>query len=136
MHSNSILNFTGNPLICDCIATEMKEMIEGTLEGDFIHLFKLASKEIRCGPKSSEALQNQLLGEVDYADLTCPFPSSYIELDCTDRCSCSLNRKFKETIIDCSNRSMTTFPSNLIFYPFSLLLSLCISMTSSSLYPT
>ena len=59
----------------------------------------------------------RLMSEVEYSDLTCPFPSIILPLNCTDSCSCMLNRKARETIMNCSNRIMTAFPSDLILVP-------------------
>eukprot|EP00090_Calanus_glacialis_P045164 TRINITY_DN8224_c0_g1_i1.p1 TRINITY_DN8224_c0_g1~~TRINITY_DN8224_c0_g1_i1.p1 ORF type:complete len:1130 (+),score=224.17 TRINITY_DN8224_c0_g1_i1:40-3429(+) len=109
------LNLTGNPIICDCIATELKQKIEGNLEGIFRDMFELTSKDLRCAGKSSEETKGLLLSEVK--TLTCPFPSPSMEVNCTDSCSCSLNRELRETIIDCSNKSMATFPMDLVLVP-------------------
>eukprot|EP00092_Neocalanus_flemingeri_P010223 GFUD01011014.1.p1 GENE.GFUD01011014.1~~GFUD01011014.1.p1 ORF type:complete len:847 (+),score=141.65 GFUD01011014.1:252-2792(+) len=113
-YTNFKLDLTGNPLICDCIATELKQKLEGTYEGEFRDMFQLASTDLRCGDKSPAENRGRLLSDIHFADLNCSFPSSYMPLNCTDTCTCSLNREFRETAIDCSNRSMTTFPTDLV----------------------
>lgn len=80
-------------------------------------MFGLTSKDLRCGKKNTPEIRGRLLSELEYSDLICTFPSPYMQLNCTDNCTCSLNRKMRETIIDCSNKNMTTFPTNLILVP-------------------
>jgi len=111
------LNLIGNPLICDCIATELKQKLDGTLEGVFRDMFEVTSKDLKCGEKNSPETKGRLLSELEYSDLTCTFPSPSMQINCTDNCSCRLNRKLRETIIDCSNKSMTTFPTSLVLVP-------------------
>ena len=111
---NFQLNLTGNPLICDCIATELKQKMEGTYEGLFRNMFQLTSTDVRCGDKSSPQTSGWLLIDLPFADLTCPFPSPSIRVNCIDNCRCSLNRYTKETVIDCSNKNMTSLPTDLV----------------------
>jgi len=112
---NFQLNLTGNPLSCDCISTELKQKLDGTYVGMFNEMFSLSSNDLRCGPKSSDHTKGRLLSDLKYEDLTCRFPSALMPgPECTDNCTCILNRYKKEVLIDCSNKSMTTFPTKLV----------------------
>ena len=67
------LDLTGNPLTCDCWATELKQKVEGTLTNSFKHLFTLSSHKLRCAAASNHPdVAGKLVQEVEYRALTCP----------------------------------------------------------------
>ena len=88
------LDLRGNPLTCDCWATELKQKVEGTLTNSFKHRFTLTSHELRCAKATNHpTLAGMLVQKVEYKALTCPFPSNTVpDQDCTDKCRCSLDR--------------------------------------------
>ena len=124
------INLTGNPFICDCMATELKQKIENKLTTVFRDKFELVKSDLECINTDENSLQTsgKLLTNVEYEHLVCPFPSARLPLNCTDRCSCSINRYFRETIIDCSDLGMTEFPSSLVLEP-SLSNTICLDMS-------
>ena len=87
-------SLTGNPLTCDCWATELKQKVEGTLTNSFKHWFTLSSNKLRCAEASNHPdVAGKLVQEGEYRALTCPFPSNTVpDQDCTDQCRCSLDR--------------------------------------------
>ena len=109
--SNYHLNLTGNPLICDCHATELKKMFNGSYSGQFRGMFQLDPKSLYCTDKQKE------LALVEYEELNCDFPSDFAQLACTDNCSCSFNLAARQSRIDCSGRGLTAFPARLPMIP-------------------
>jgi protein toll len=110
------LNLEGNPLICDCAITELKQKLEGNLDRNnlYVDMFTLTSHNLVCGPNSFGKNSGKYLQNVKFDDLLCPFPSASMPYDCTEQCSCFLERFHKETIMNCSNQNLTAFPQNLV----------------------
>ena len=100
------LNIQGNPIVCDCTVTVLKTLIDGTVTGPLKNLAEISPPAVRCGEKSPPRTRRKLLNDpsLDYQDLNCPFPSSIINKACPEPCSCSLNTKYSQTFMDCSNR--------------------------------
>jgi len=108
------LNLTGNPLACDCMATELKQKIEDTLDNEFKDLFTLSSKDLICDPDTNPPMvAGQMLKNVSFDNLLCPFPSTTFNFKCTDSCRCNFNRFHKESLVDCTDLAMSTFPTSL-----------------------
>ena len=100
------LNLLGNPIICDCTVTLLKTLIDGTVTGPLRNLAEISPPAVRCGEKSPFRTRRKFLNDpsLHYQDLNCPFPSSLINKTCPAPCSCSLNTKYSQTFMDCSNR--------------------------------
>ena len=100
-----ILNLTGNPLICDCFITELKEKVDGVLNTSVKKFFALSSNDLRCGSDLNPSLK-----EIDYDDLNCDFPSDLLKVDCPDPCGCSWNKANDQITVDCKEKELTKFP--------------------------
>jgi len=113
---NFKLNLEGNPLICDCFITELKQKLEGKLERSNLYsdMFTLTSHSLLCGQKSFPKNSGKYLQNVKFDDLLCPFPSASMPYDCTGHCSCFLDRFHRETVMNCSSQNLTTFPQTLV----------------------
>ena len=102
------LDIHGNPIRCDCFATELKQGIEGKLSDRYFYLI-------------SDALDCQLgnsLRSIDYRNLNCPLENVFPEQNCGDfGCSCSLNKYYKEVTINCSSSDLSEFPMEIIELP-------------------
>merc|ERR1719461_2081476 len=106
------LNLKGNPIICDCTVTLLKRLIDRDTElGPLNDLMEISPPAVRCGEDSPPRNRRKFLNDpsLDFRDLDCPFNKT-----CPEPCSCSLNTYYKQTFIDCSNRNLTRFPSNLL----------------------
>ena len=113
---NFKLNLDGNPFICDCTITELKQKLEGRPDKSNLYadMFTLTSNRLSCGTNSFGRNSGKYLQNVRYEDLLCPFPSASMPFDCTEPCSCFLDRFHRETIMNCSNQNLTTFPQTLV----------------------
>ena len=96
------LNISGNPLICDCKAEELKRMLKGS-DNEVIKNIDIEPKDIKCGLKNSPVTSGKMLSEVDYHDLNCE------SADCSDDCKCFYNRYYRETLMDCSNKVFISY---------------------------
>ena len=83
-------------------------------ESRYHKMFRLTDDLIVCSSESFEKNVGNFLQEIQYADLNCPVLQSsdkeHAE-NCSSNCSCSLNRYYRETKIDCSNQHLTSFPN-------------------------
>ena len=88
------LNLAGNPLVCDCFTSDLKEKIEGTSNQPVSRLFTLhEGNQLRCGPSLQPRLSKRLINSISYDDLTCKLPSDQLPAEpCPDKCSCSWNK--------------------------------------------
>ena len=88
------LNLIGNPLVCDCFTSELKEKIEGTSNQPVSRLFTLhEGNQLRCGPSLQPKLSKRLINSISYEDLICGLPSEQLPAEtCPDKCSCSWNK--------------------------------------------
>lgn len=118
------LDLKGNPIKCDCSATDLKTAIEGKLPILYFHLIS----DIICQDGSS-------LQDMDYKDLNCPLEDPD-DLCASHGCSCIVNEHFQKVTIDCSSSSMTEFPESLIQlvddqYAFNLVLPPSLSIVNT-----
>merc|ERR1711892_1029964 len=72
------------------------------------------SHNLLCGPKSSDNNSGKYLENVKFDDLLCPLPSAIMPYNCTEHCSCYLDRFNKKTIMNCRSQNLTSFPENLV----------------------
>ena len=95
-----ISHLAGNPLRCDCKATELKQKLEGKLD---VRYFMLSEK-IECDTGVS-------LSYLDTKDLTCPLA----EETCSQYgCNCTANRYQEEVTINCSSAGLKDFPIEVV----------------------
>ena len=98
-----LITFEGNPIKCDCSATDLKAAVDGKLSRRYFHLI---SERIICLGGSS-------LLDTDYHDLNCPLADPGGR--CSRKgCSCSRNEHFKQVSINCSSAGLSHFPVDLI----------------------
>ena len=110
---NFLVNLTGNPIQCDCKATELKMKVSGEdMESSYHRMFRLTDDLIVCSTKSAGKNVGKYLQEVNYADLNCPIMQMSADLEgkCSNNCSCSLNRYYRQTMINCSYQHFSSFP--------------------------
>ena len=102
------LDLQGNPIKCDCSATDLKRAIDGKLSNNYFHLI---SDTLYC--HSGNSLQ-----KIDYSDLNCPLEEVFPDQQCQDfGCDCSLNAYYKEVTINCSASGLSEFPEAVIQLP-------------------
>jgi len=90
----------GNPLVCDCFASELKERLKGRINQPSGLVFQ----DFPCEDGNS-------LSGWSFQDLSCIFPGyGYTSATCTDSCSCSFNKFYRRVIIDCESRNLTGLP--------------------------
>merc|ERR1711892_1333007 len=88
--------------------------LTGMLDNLYADMFKLTSSELICSSKSFHKNSGKSLQNVKFEDLLCPFPSATMQYNCTDHCSCFLDRFHKETVMNCTSQNLTTFPEKLV----------------------
>merc|ERR1719320_2096872 len=71
-----------NPVVCDCYATEIKQLMEENSE----RIVEIDIDDITC-PDKKNILQTS------YTDLLCPIPSELVSEKCPEKCKCDLNRQ-------------------------------------------
>eukprot|EP00092_Neocalanus_flemingeri_P003278 GFUD01003509.1.p1 GENE.GFUD01003509.1~~GFUD01003509.1.p1 ORF type:complete len:1004 (-),score=191.87 GFUD01003509.1:42-3053(-) len=94
------LILSNNPLKCDCFATELKQLLERkTKVQSYIFLSKSIIIEFKNFPCKDISLD----------ELNC----LYLNEECTNKCSCSLNRYRNEVSVNCSHRNLQKFPEKI-----------------------
>ena len=102
------LDLRGNPIKCDCTATNLKRAIEGKLSARYFHLI---SDQLDCAGGNS-------LQEIDYRNLNCPLHHVYQDQNCSEfNCSCILNLFSKEVSVNCSSSGLNQFPTDVLKLP-------------------
>ena len=96
------LNISGNPLICDCKAQELKQMLTGA-DNEIFKNIDIQPKDIKCGLNNPPVTAGKMLSEVDYHDLNCE------SNECSEDCKCFYNRYYRETLMDCSNKVFISY---------------------------
>ena len=80
---NFLLNLSGNPLLCDCWATELRAKVAGEDGGSsYSRMFRLSHHPLTCSSNNTAVSLQQMA----YSDLVCAADS------CVPGCRCSLNR--------------------------------------------
>ena len=102
------LDLEGNPIKCDCSATDLKQIMDGKMSTRHIHII---SDRIFCDNMTS-------IHDIDYRDLNCPLEAVYRDQNCQDHgCSCVLNKYYSEVTINCSASGLAEFPVEVIQLP-------------------
>eukprot|EP00092_Neocalanus_flemingeri_P003046 GFUD01003255.1.p1 GENE.GFUD01003255.1~~GFUD01003255.1.p1 ORF type:complete len:1061 (+),score=210.03 GFUD01003255.1:285-3467(+) len=101
---------SNNPLVCDCFATEIKQLDEETKKIYSRDKQLINQKDFRCA-------NNKNLLETSYSDLNCPFPSEILNENCPPNCTCSLNRYSRRISVNCAGQALTQIPLNLPAIP-------------------
>ena len=98
---NTVVRLQGNPMECDCFASELKERLvldeEPSPPG-------LVFTDFLCGGLAS-------LASTLYQDLVCVVPGQdYPSPTCPHPCSCSYNRHTSRAVLECSGANLTQVP--------------------------
>ena len=87
---NFLLNLSGNPLRCDCWATELRAKVAGEDGGSsYSRMFRLTHHPLTCSSNNNNNNNSSTavsLQQMAYSDLVCAADS------CVPGCRCSLNR--------------------------------------------
>ena len=85
---NFLLNLSGNPLRCDCWATELRAKVAGEDGGSsYSRMFRLSHHPLTCSSNNNSSSSTAVsLQQMAYSDLVCAADS------CVPGCRCSLNR--------------------------------------------
>ena len=87
---NFLLNLSGNPLRCDCWATELRAKVAGEDGGSsYSRMFRLSHHPLTCSSNNNNNNSSSTavsLQQMAYSDLVCAADS------CVPGCRCSLNR--------------------------------------------
>jgi len=95
-----------NPVVCDCYATEIKQLMEENSE----RIVEIDIDDITCPDKKN-------ILETSYTDLLCPIPSELVSEKCPEKCKCDLNRHTRSVSVNCTGQAMTQIPENLPLIP-------------------
>jgi len=99
-----------NPLVCDCYASEIKQLMENNSVTKERRLIDLDIDDITCPDKKN-------ILETSYSELSCQIPSELFREKCPEKCKCNLNRYSRTVSVNCSGQGMTQIPENLPIIP-------------------
>ena len=106
-NENFLLNLSGNPIICDCEATDLKRKLMKEDSGSYHHrMFKVTEDALICGNNSFRDNAGKSIKNLQYRDLNCPL----LQSQCSESCHCSWNKYHKQTLVDCSLCSLSSIP--------------------------
>jgi len=105
---NVKLVLSDNPLICDCFATEVKELNEEV---------QLMKKNVIVDQNDFLCGKGKNLQQTSFSELTCSFPSELLNESCPNNCTCKLNRYSRRISVFCSGQSLTQIPPKLPAIP-------------------
>jgi len=114
-----------NPLMCDCYATEIKQINERETYNQEHNV--LVPFERKTYNQEHNVLvvdmndfvcsNNKNLLETSYSALNCPFPSEILSEECPENCTCNLNRYSRRVSVNCAAQALTQIPENLPIIP-------------------
>ena len=96
--TNLRLILTGNPIKCDCFATELKELLQTDNKNKYKGGLSVQMTDFPCK-------------KLNYSMLNCEYPGPGLEgSECSANCSCSLNRYYNEVSVNCSHKNLNRLP--------------------------
>jgi len=98
---------SGNPLICDCFAMEIKQS----------NANKSRKEKLLIDQDDFTCSKDKNLHETSYSELNCPFPTEMLDESCPLNCTCSLNRYSRRISVNCAGKALTQIPLNLPTIP-------------------
>ncbi|KAL0115503.1 hypothetical protein PUN28_010786 [Cardiocondyla obscurior] len=99
-----------NPLHCDCTIYNFLRYIEGRMHPKVQRYFYIVTENLTC--QSPSDLKNISVSDLKSKTLTCSYPKV-----CSEKCNCRIRPEDKTFIYDCSNRNLTSVPSDIRIPP-------------------